>query len=438
MQSAEWKATARLLRRTGFGTTGSAVDSVFSFSTTGEYLERAFGVTESTDAGLAATPLPDLRITAPQAGGEATPDVRSRFQKKLRERRVELVSWWLRRMVAVNEPAREKLALLWHNHFATSLEKVRYPAEMAAQNEKIRTMCLGDFSSFAYAMLKDAAMVRWLDGDLNRAESPNENLAREFLELFALGHGSGYSEGDVQEGARALTGWSVKKDGSTTLVPAWQDTGPKQVLNVKGNLDAGGFRDAVLTHPHSARFIAKKLWRQLASDSPPTNAIIDRLLSAYGEEFNLHALTKAILTDPEFNNAEAVVIISPVEWLVGLHRAMNLPIDDAKKSSKAIATLKSLGHLPFYPPSVGGWAGGQAWLSAAAAGIRLRAAADLAKQGDLSSIEETPASNRLDAAGYLLGIGFWTDSTIRALKPLLTSPPALVAAAANTPEYLVS
>ena len=103
-------------------------------------------------------------------------------------------------MVAVQQPVHEKLTLLWHNHFATSAQKVRTAAQMAAQNQKLRTLSLGDFRMLAYAMLTDAAMLRWLDGQSNTAKAPNENLAREFMELFALGHGNGYTEDDVRAG----------------------------------------------------------------------------------------------------------------------------------------------------------------------------------------------------------------------------------------------
>ena len=113
-------------------------------------------------------------------------------------------------MIAVDQPIHEKLTLLWHNHFATSARKVRVAAYMAAQNQKLRTLSLGDFRTLAYAMLTDAAMLRWLDGQSNTAKAANENLSREFMELFALGHGNGYTEADVREGARALTGWVIE------------------------------------------------------------------------------------------------------------------------------------------------------------------------------------------------------------------------------------
>uniref|UniRef100_A0A5Q5CC85 DUF1800 domain-containing protein n=1 Tax=Mycobacterium sp. (strain JLS) TaxID=164757 RepID=A0A5Q5CC85_MYCSJ len=437
-QSAEWIDAARVLRRSGFGTTGPAVDAVLKFDDLAAHVDEALSVDATKDPGWAATPLPDFQITAAKPSKATTTQIRKNYDKDIAERRTELMGWWLRRMVLVEQPAIEKLTLLWHNHFATSLNKVRYPALMAAQNETIRSLCLGDFRALAFGMLTDGAMVRWLDGHTNRVGSPNENLAREFLELFALGHGNGYSEEDVREGARALTGWTVDDGGATNLVAKRQDAKPKTVLGRRGNLDAAGFCDAVLEHPNSARFVAGRLWQQLASDSKPKSATLKRLLAAYGPERDLRALTKAVVTDPAFFDRDTTVIIGPVEWLVGLHRALGVPIDNSKRVKRATKALKSLGQLPFYPPSVGGWAGGQSWLSAAAAGIRLRSAAEVVRDGDISIVENASANDRLDAAGYLLGMGAWSSGTAEALKPLRTNAPALVAAAANTPEYLVS
>ncbi len=117
------------------------------------------------------------------------------------------------------------------------------------------------------------------------------------MELFALGHGNGYTEADVREGAKALTGWTSDLHGQTSVMAKRHDPGVKTVLGVTGGLDAAGFCDAVLSHPNSSAFVASRLWQQLASDSPPSSATMDRLLVAYGPGRDLKALTKAILTD---------------------------------------------------------------------------------------------------------------------------------------------
>src|SRR5262249_7912260 len=189
-QSTQWITTARVLRRAGFGTTGPEVDAAVSRDWPG-YVDTMLGANPGADPGAIATPMP--RLEPPRAPGEgATPAARKGFGRQLSEQAGVLSGWWLQRMVAVAQPMHEKLTLLWHNHFATSAQKVRVAAHMAAQNQKLRTLSLSDFRTLAYTMLTDAATLRWLDGQSNTAKAPNENLAREFMELFALSHGNGY------------------------------------------------------------------------------------------------------------------------------------------------------------------------------------------------------------------------------------------------------
>jgi len=232
-QSAHWIATARGLRRAGFGASGPQIDAVAAGDWSA-YLDAALGSDPDADPGAQATPLPAFD-TPRRPGKTATKAARQQYATQLSAQMAELSGWWLRRMTAVGDPIHEKLTLVWHNHFATSAKKVRAAAYMGAQNQKLRTLKLGDFRTLAYAMLTDAAMLRWLDGQTNTAKAANENLAREFMELFALGHGNGYTETDVREGARALTGWVIGADGTTSLAPRRHDHAAKTVLGVGGN-----------------------------------------------------------------------------------------------------------------------------------------------------------------------------------------------------------
>ncbi|MCV7350480.1 DUF1800 domain-containing protein [Mycobacterium parmense] len=435
-QSMRWISTARMLRRAGFGVTGTEVDAAAAGDWPA-YVDAMLAADPDADPGAVATPMPVME--APRRPGKgATVAARKQFNQQLSEQQDVLSDWWLRRMVSVAQPAHEKLTLLWHNHFATSAQKVRAAAYMAAQNQKLRTLSLGDFRTLAYTMLTDAAMLRWLDGQSNTARAPNENLAREFMELFALGHGNGYTEDDVRAGARALTGWVIGDDGRTALVPRRHDGSAKTLFGQSRNFDAAGFCDAVLAQPKSAQYVAGRLWQQLASDDPPSQPALDRLVSAYGPGRDLRALTRAILTDDEFTGARATTVNTPVEWLVGVMRAMRVPVNQPAPRKIADATLRALGQRPFYPPSVGGWPHGPVWLSTASAEARLQAASRLAQVGDLSGVESAAPGDRIDAAGYLIGIGAWSDRSANALKPLIRTPSQLVAAAVNTPEYLTS
>ncbi|MET8427506.1 DUF1800 domain-containing protein [Nocardia sp. NPDC004860] len=432
-KSAEWMRTARVLRRTGFGATGSEIDAVPDVA---GYLRAALTADPEADPGARATPVPELVPPAPLGKG-ATAEARKQYQAQITGQLDTLTWWWLRRMAAVRVPVREKLTLLWHNHFATSATKVRNAAEMATQNRTLRAGGAGDFAALAYAMLTDPAMLRWLDGVANTAKAPNENLSREFMELFALGHGNGYTETDVREGARALTGWTIT-GGAATFDVERHDRGSKTVLGVTGSLDARSFCDAVLARPESPRFVAGRLWQQLASDDPPSDAALNRLTAAYGPGRDLSALVTAVCTDPEFTTARDTVVHGPVEWLIAAVRAFQIPLT-ADADARALAgTLRKLGQLPFYPPTVGGWPRGQGWMSSAAAQLRLTAALDLMKQADLSPITRAGRGDRLDATAYLLGVGSWSERSAAVLAPAVDQPPRLAALAINTPEYLTS
>jgi uncharacterized protein (DUF1800 family) len=436
-QSDGWITTARVLRRTGFGTTGAQVDAVAGQNWS-KYVDAALAADPDADPGAVATPMPTPPALRGPGKGASVAD-RKEFNQQRAGQMTELSDWWVRRMVAVRQPIHEKLTLLWHNHFATSAQKVRSASDMAAQNRKLRSRSLGDFRTLAYAMLTDAAMMHWLDAQTSTAKAPNENLAREFMELFTLGHGNGYTEDDVRQGARALTGWVIRPaTGQTTMVPRRHDQAAKTIFGVTRNFDAGGFCDAVLAQPKSPQYVAGRLWQQLASDTPPSSQALDRLVTAYGPGRNLRALTHAILTDDEFVGSRAAIVNTPVEWLVGVVRTLGVSVDAPARLKMVNSTLHALGQRPFYPPDVGGWPHGRVWMSTASADIRMRAASQLARAADLSTVENAAANDRIDAVGYLIGVGAWSDRTVKALEPLVSRPVQLVSAAVNTPEYLTS
>ncbi|WP_019929265.1 DUF1800 family protein [Nocardia sp. BMG111209] len=431
--SSQWAVTARVLRRSGFGATGAEIDAV---TDPAAYLRTALAADPAADPGAVATPMP--QPVAPAAPGKsASADERRRYRAESTAQLDDLTFWWLRRMAAVRVPVREKLTLVWHNHFATSAVKVRSAAAMAAQNRTLRAAGTGDFDTLAYAMLTDPAMLRWLDGTANSAKAPNENLSREFLELFALGHGNGYTETDVREGARALTGWTIR-DGAAALDPARHDRGPKTLLGVTGPLGAREFCDIVLARPESARYVAARTWQQLAADEPPAAAALDRITAAYGPGRDLTALTTAILTDPDFLSARDTVVHGPVEWLIGAIRALRVPLADDADARRVAGVLRSLGQLPFHPPDVGGWPRGPGWMSSAAAQIRLTATTTLLKRADPTPISAAGRSDRIDAAGHLLGIADWSDRSAKVLATAVADPVRLAVLALNTPEYLTS
>ncbi|MFD5091922.1 DUF1800 family protein [Amycolatopsis thailandensis] len=341
------------------------------------------------------------------------------------EQEQRLAIWWLDRMVADDA---ERLTWFWHGHFATSEQKVREPALMLAQNETFHRLGRGGFTELAKALVVDPAMLKWLDGNDNKVGSPNENLAREFLELFALGVGH-YSEKDVRESARALTGWTLdKKTGAATLKPQRQDRGPKEIFGRTSGFTAESFVDLVLERPESAAFVTGRLWFRLVSPTPPPPDVHQRIIAAYGPGRDIQAALRTIAGEPAFRDTAATIVKQPVEWLVGLLRVTGLKASDLDPK-KLLNGLRGMGQLPFRPPSVGGWPAGAAWLTTSAGVARMHLARLVARKA------------RDDALGRLretLGIDSWSDRTRTALDGVAKDPRTLLTVAACAPEYVVS
>lgn len=402
---------------------------------TAAYLTKVLAADPGKDAGALATPAPELDIL-PALAKDADLAARKARNQEVNHQQLELTTWWLRRMVGVEQPFVERLTFCWHNHFATSNAKVRNANWMLAQNQKLRTLGRGDFRALALAMLADAALLYWLDGQRNVVGAPNENLSREFLELFALGHGDGYTEQDVREGARALTGWRIKPDGSTAVRPALHDDGVKTVLGVTGNLDQTGYCDAALAPATAAKYLATRMYGQLVSDHAPTVAAVQTGVTGYGSGRSVAGLLGALLGSPDFTAAAGTRVIGPVEWLVGALRSLRIPLDEQATVAGALSVLRGLGQRPFVPPNVSGWPAGSAWLSTAAADLRMTTAMSLTAKADLDSISSAAPTERVAATGYLLGIGAWSDRTAAVLKGFTADPKRLVTVALNSAEYL--
>jgi uncharacterized protein (DUF1800 family) len=319
---------------------------------------------------------------------------------------------------------------------------------MLAQQEAFRRYGHGDFALFVKAMLRDPALVFWLDGQTNSRQAPNENLARELMELFTLGIGN-YTEQDVREGARALTGWVFKgrprADATAELVlnPNRHDAGQKTILGHTGAFDADAFADILMQQPANAEFLAERLWFRFASGETVPAQTKERLASAYRPARDIKALVEALFTDPEFPNTVGQLVKQPVEWAVGAMRQLrvlpaNLPDQQQRLLLQA---LDLLGQVPFQPPSVGGWPAGAAWLTTSATQVRVRAGEFLAAHADASviaALTAVPAGQRVDALARLLVVDAFTDRTKAMLTPAAAEPRRLIALGLASPEYSVS
>lgn len=431
----ERAAVRRLYDRFGWGARRSDVDGGVArgFDASVDVLLGATG----DDPGAAATPPPSVDVGDDPGADDPRKEA---YEQKLAERRRALMIWWLDRMSAVQKPARERATWFWHGHFATSEEKVRRPALMLRQNETQRGKALGGFGELTRAMLADPAMILWLDGHINRVRLPNENLGRELLELFALGVGH-YTEDDVKEAARALTGWTVDREEKTaTFKRDKHDTGVKTVLGRRDDFDTNGLADLVVGTDQSARFVAGRVWRRYVSDTPPPEPELERLVGALGAKRDLTALLRATATSTTFQDRESSLVKQPVEWAVGLARAAGVrvtaPDDDDRKD--LLDRLTKLGQVPFRPPNVGGWPAGSAWLTPTATVRRVDIATLLLAKASLDGVP-SGTNARLEWARARLGVDAWSPRTRDALAGAAADgPTALLTAAAASPEYVVS
>lgn len=294
----------------------------------------------------------------------------------------DLKVWWLHRMVASANPLVEKLTLLWHNHFATSNAKVDSVPLMAAQNDLLRRESLGSFRRVLHDMAKDVAMLVWLDSNSNRKRHPNENFAREVMELFSLGVGN-YSEHDIQEAARAFTGWHVR-NGEFWFNAIQHDTGEKVVFTKHGNFDGGDVVELCLEHPACPRFLAFKLLRQFVEPSPSREHIDSLAVLIRQHNFEWRPILRELFSSQLFfaESSRQSIIKSPVELLLGAVRQLK-----AKPNLQSLARLSAeLGQDIFEPPTVKGWDGGRLWISSTTLIQRANFATALLKSNQLGSI----------------------------------------------------
>jgi hypothetical protein len=293
----------------------------------------------------------------------------------------ELRAWWLYAMLNSGRPVHEKMTLFWHNHFATSIAKVQRTEWMFNQNKLIRKHALGEFGPFLHEISKDAAMIVWLDNNSNFKAHPNENYAREVMELFSLGVGH-YTEKDIREAARAFTGWHTN-GGEYDFNARFHDDDDKTVLGKSGAFNGDEVLDVLLGRDDCAQFLTRKLYRFFVSEreEPPA-----KLLAPLADEFrktdyDIAGIVRRILSSRHFfsDHAYRQKIKSPVEYVLG---AVKTVYDGQPPPQPLVRRLELMGQLLFAPPNVKGWPGGQAWLNTSTVLARVNFAQALV-MGDL-------------------------------------------------------
>jgi uncharacterized protein (DUF1800 family) len=431
---------AHLLRRATFGPRAEEVDraeQVGPAATLAGLLDPA-----APDAGAAATAMPafgpDLRYTL---GNKPSREDRQRAQQEEADRHRTAVVWWLDRMVAADHQLAERLVFFWHGHWATSIQKVNDPGLMLLQQQTFRNLGRGDFGALLRAMLRDPALIAWLDGEQNTAKAPNENLAREAMELFTLGVGN-YTETDVRQAARALTGWQLDRVNRTSSFnPKRHDGEDKTILGRSGPLDADGFAGVLLDQPANGAFLATRLWYRFAADQPIATGVRDRLAAAYRTSRDITSLVRAMFTDPAFAGTGGQLVRQPVEWAAGAMRQLGIrpAMLPSKVQRQVIMGLTAMGQNLFAPPSVGGWPGGAAWLTSSGAETRLQLGIVLASQASrpvLDQLARAQADQRPEALARLLVVDQFTARTRAVLAPV-ADPQRLIALGLASPEYAV-
>jgi uncharacterized protein (DUF1800 family) len=328
-----------------------------------------------------------LFFHAPQLSTEAAEAIESLRRTASTSSNIDLLKvCWLNRILHGPDPLREKLTLFWHGHFATSNKKVESVALMDGQNEMLRSRAFGKFAGLLEGIIADPAMLVWLDGGSSKKDKPNENFAREFLELFTLGAGN-YTERDIREAARAFTGWSrqesrggFRETPSFTRDPTQVDAGTKTFLGQTGEWGPADIVRIVLGRPGAATFLAQKLYRFFVSEaSPPAAELIEPLAAVIkSHDFAIGPVVEIILRSRHFYSPQAyrARIKSPVEHSAGLVRMLETP--RAALNPLALSAACDLqGQELFAPPNVGGWAAGAIWINSSTLLERTNWAADV-------------------------------------------------------------
>lgn len=366
--SLDERLAAHLLRRAGFGgspddvrryagmAAGDAVESLVRFP--------------STSALPAPSDIFDPFSLIQQYGvrglRDMTSDARRELLKQVRREEVQSVLalqlWWLNRMLATPAPLQEKMAFFFHGHFTTAaVQKGVSPPMVYAQNQLFRTYALGNLRELTRAVARDPAMLLYLDGAANVASHPNENFARELMELFTLGVDQ-YTEEDVRQSARAWTGWRVVRlTGRAFFDEALHDSGTKTFLGRTGNLDGDDIVDTIFAQRQCARFFAGELLSLFVYNEPEPELVDDVADVILRNDYELAPVVSAILRSRVFYSERAyrALVKSPVELAVGTYKALGVTTMD----DSVLRALRSMGQVLYYPPNVAGWPGGESWLT---------------------------------------------------------------------------
>jgi len=273
---------------------------------------------------------------------------------------------WLEQMINSSQQLREKMSLFWHGHFATRTVNIFYQQKLL---DIIRTNALGNFGDLLKAVSKSASMINFLNNNQNRKDHPNENFAREVMELFTLGRGN-YTENDVKESARAFTGWGAEFNGDFVFRERQHDEGQKTFLGKTGHFDGDDILKIILEQKQTALFITRKIYRYFVNTDADQDKV-EWLANRFFQHYDIEKLMTDIFTSDWFYSEKNIGarIKSPVELIAGIRRMLPMQIDN---EASQLLLQRLLGQILFYPPNVAGWPGGKNWIDSSTLMMRLR------------------------------------------------------------------
>ena len=349
-----------LLLRTSFAAPPAEVQ-LFAALSRAEAVERLLAQARTEPV---TRPAADLDAWTPRSQLRAMPEQERRaWLRQTIQQGQELRGWWFREMLVTPSPFTERMTLFWHNHFVSSLQKVRPTRLIYRQNLLLRSQALGSFRQLLHAVARDPAMIVYLDNASNRKGQPNENFAREVMELFTLGEGN-YSEQDVKEAARAFTGWGIDgESGEFLFRTGLHDDGVKTLLGRTGPFGGAEVLDILLDQPQTAEFLVRKLWREFVSPQPEMPEVARIAAEFRRSGYDIRVPVRALLTSNAFyaSSNRASLVKSPVELLVGTLRQFDFEIGDP---FPFVVMSRQLGQDLMAPPNVKGWPGGEQWINA--------------------------------------------------------------------------
>ena len=421
---------SRLISRFGFGPKPDEFASLLALGVDGARLKIM--TVPALDSGLGQLSDPVMTDLGPFPKPN-TPEVIP-FSTARKKQLLDLTMWWLDRMVLADNALTERMTWFWHGHWATSSGKVEYALPMKLQNDLLRKYALGNFNEMARQMMTDAALLYWLDANQNTNKGPNENLARELMELFTLGVDR-YSEDDIKNVARGLTGYQVERSsGVVTFNPKLHDSSSITFLNNTGTYSAQEIVDLLTHRGDSQKFITDRIWFRFISTVNPKP---DSLQNSFTNG-DIFLFMKNLAAHPSISDPSNTQVKSPVEWFVGVCRALRLQPSKLNLYAQVPSYLDKLGQVPFVPPNVGGWPYDEAWLNLSSAQFRITFANYLIQQADLNFLKNVSGPQAVQDVMDLLGVAAFSQRTRAALRDVAADPKSLMMLAVCSPEYLVN